>query len=49
MVWQIIRRSDGTALTSDVIVLTTSTDTLTNKTLTSPVLDGAPLQLEVVT
>ena len=32
--------NDGTALTSDGVVLTTSTDTLTNKTLTSPVLGG---------
>ena len=32
--------NDGTALTSAGVVLTTSTDTLTNKTLTSPVLGG---------
>ena len=32
--------NDGTALTSAGVVLTTSTDTLTNKTLTSPVLAG---------
>ena len=32
--------NDGTALTSDNVVLRTTTDTLTNKTLTSPVLGG---------
>jgi len=32
--------SNGTALTSDNVVLRASTDTLTNKTLTSPVLGG---------
>ena len=32
--------SDGTALTSDVIVLRTTSETLTNKTLTAPVLGG---------
>ena len=32
--------NDGTALTSDNVVLRASTDTLTNKTLTSPVLGG---------
>ena len=32
--------SDGTALTSDVVVLRTTSETLTNKTLTAPVLNG---------
>tara|TARA_B100002019_G_scaffold15090_1_gene11987 strand:- start:353 stop:1549 length:1197 start_codon:yes stop_codon:yes gene_type:complete len=32
--------SDGTALTSDVVVLRTTSETLTNKTLTAPVLGG---------
>ena len=32
--------NDGTALTSDVIVLRTTSETLTNKTLTAPVLGG---------
>jgi len=32
--------SDGTALTSADVVLTTSTDTLTNKTLTAPTING---------
>ena len=32
--------NDGTALTSDVIVLRTTSETLTNKTITAPVLGG---------
>jgi len=32
--------NDGTALTSDNVVLRTSTDTLTNKTLTAPTING---------